>query len=412
MSGPRAFDERLNGWLQEGPEAAPRDLLEAILGEFPGIRQERRIGPLRYPRFGPTPTPLVARLVGAAAAVVALAVVASVLLVPGQQPPFGGGPTPSPTSTPTATPSSRPVPTPMRTPDIRLRPAPTGSFGFNPCGPARLPTVSLSGTGFDAAAVHGWIAYRSGTSIMAVDPANPEHTVVLEPSLQADPTFWTRDGSRLLLVGEAVGSPVGQPAPIVLDSDGSARRLTDWGWGAFSSDGNTVVYSVPGGGLCLIGSDGSAPQLLAFDMAEPLDSGPAWSPDGSLIAWLDFVEDSPAYGHHAFGLSFIKPDGSGLRQLALRLSGEGDQAVGLSWSPDGTRLAYSDLGQIFVVNSNAAGPRQVTTEGGLWPTWSPDGSRIAFVRARLLYTMRPDGTDIRLVPGANADGSIAWNPVP
>jgi Tol biopolymer transport system component len=412
MSGPRAFDERLNGWLQEGPEAAPSDLLESILGELPGIRQERRIGPFRYPRFGPgrRPTPVAARLVGAAAAVVAVAAVASVLLVPGQQPPFGGGPSPSPTSTPTSTPT--PTPTVMRTLDPRLSPSPEGTFVWDPCRPPQNPTVSVSGTGFDARTVHGWIAYRSGTSIMAVDPAEPEKRVVLAPSLQADPTFWSRDGSRLLLVGEAIGSPLGQPAPVVLDSDGSALRLTDWGWGAFSPDGTTVVYSVPGGGLCLVGSDGSAPQLLAFDMAEPLDGGPAWSPDGSIIAWLDFVEDSPAYGHHAFGLSFIKPDGSGLRQLALRLPGEGDLAAGLGWSPDGARLAYSVAGQIHVVNGDATGSRQITTDEGLWPTWSPDGSRIAFVRSNLLYTMRPDGTDVRLVPGANPDGSIAWNPVP
>jgi Tol biopolymer transport system component len=260
--------------------------------------------------------------------------------------------------------------------------------------------------------VHGWIAYRSGSAIMAVDPAMPSKKVVLEPSLRADPAFWSRDGSRLLLVGEANGSQFGQPAPIVLDSDGSARRLTDWGWGAFSPDGNTVVYSVPGGGLCLVASDGSAPQLLAFDLAEPLDGSPAWSPDGSLIAWLDFIEDSPAYGHHAFGLSFIKPDGSGLRPLVLRLKGLGDLSAGLAWSPDGARLAYSVLGQIHVVNGDGAGQRQITTDGGLWPSWAPDGSRIAFVRSNLLYTMRPDGTDVRLVPGANPDGAIAWNRVP
>jgi Tol biopolymer transport system component len=400
MSGPRAFDERLEAWLQEGPDAAPGDLLGAILVELPGVRQERRIGPFRYPRFGPARGPVAGRLLGAAAALVVLAVVTSVLLLPGREPRFGGGPTPSPS----------PSPTPMRTLDRGLSPSPEAVW--DPCRPPQNPMVSVSGTGFDTAAVHGWIAYRSGTAIMAVDPAEPEKRVVLVPSLQADPTFWSRDGRRLLFVGEAVGSPVGQPAPIVLDSDGSAIRLTDWGWGAFSPDGSTVVYSVPGGGLCLVGSDGSAPQLLAFDLAEPLDGGPAWSPDGSLIAWLDFVEDSPAYGHHAFGLSFIKPDGSGLRQLVLRLPGEGDLAAGLAWSPDGARLAYSVAGQIHIVNGDGTEPRQITKDEGQWPTWSPDGSRIAFVRSNLLYTMRPDGTDVRLVPGANPDGSIAWNPVP
>ncbi len=403
MSGSRTFDERLNAWLEEGPDAAPSDLLGAILTELPGLRQERQVGPFRYQRFRS------ARLLWAAAVVV-LAVIASMVLMPGLQTQFGGGPTPSPTSTPTPTPPS----TPMRTLDGRLSPAPKGSFAFDPCGPPQYPTAfSASGTGFDAGAVRGWIAYRSGTSIMATDPANPEHTIVLDRSLQADPTSWSPDGSRLLLVGAGIGSPEGLPSVLVLESKGSAIRLANWGSGSFSRDGKTVVYSVPGGGLCLAGSDGSAPQLLAFDLAEPLDGGPAWSPDGSLIAWLDFVEDSPVYGHHAFGLSFIRPDGSGLRQLALRLPGEGDGTAGLTWSPDGAKLAFWSRYQVYVVDADGSGLRQITTDGdNRWPTWSPDGSRIAFVREGKLYTMNPDGTDMRAVPGVAPDGSIAWNPVP
>jgi hypothetical protein len=291
MSGPRAFGERLDAWLQEGPDAAPSDLVGSILADLPGVRQERRIGPLRYPRFGPVRrmSPVAARFLGVAAALVVLAVVASVLLLPGRETRYGGGPTPSPSPTPTLTSTPTPTPTPMRTLDRRLSPSPEGSFVWEPCRPPQDPTVSVSGTGFDAAAVHGCIGYRDGAAIMAVDPAEPENRVVLEASLRADPTFWSRDGRRLLLVGEAIGSQFGQPAPIVLDSDGSARRLTDWGWGAFSPDGSTVVYSVPGGGLCLVGSDGSAPQVLAFDMGEQLDRSPACSPDVSLVAWLDFV---------------------------------------------------------------------------------------------------------------------------
>jgi hypothetical protein len=413
MSGPLTFGERLNAWLEEGPDAAPSDLLGAILAELPGLRQQRRIGPFRYPRFGPArrPVPVVARLLGAAAAVVALAVVASVILMPGRQPPFGGGLSPSPTST--ATPTRTPTPTPMRTLDSRLSPSPEGSFFVYPCLPASYPTIPGSPTGFDSATLHGWIAYRSGKAVMAVDPTNPEKRVVLVPSLNADPTSWSADGNRVLLVGVAAGSPASFPASIVLGSDRSAIQLTGWGLGSFSPDGNTVVYSVPGSGLCLVGSDGSARQALAFDMAEPLDGGPAWSPNGSLIAWLDFVEDSPVYGHHAFGLSFIKPDGSGLRQLALRLPGEGDGTAGLTWSPDGAKLAFWSRYQIYVVDADGSGLRQITTDGdNRWPSWSPDGSRLAFVHEGKLYTMRPDGGDMRAVPGVGPDGSIAWNPVP
>lgn len=47
----------------------------------------------------------------------------------------------------------------------------------------------------------------------------------------------------------------------------------------------------------------------------------AWSPDGSQIAFIDFTEDSPLYGHHAYGLSFVNPDGTDLREEVVHLPG-------------------------------------------------------------------------------------------
>jgi Tol biopolymer transport system component len=399
MSRPATFDDRLDAWLVDGPDAAPTDLLDSVLAELPHSRQQRLVGPFRFPRFAPTPRsmPVAARFL--AGGIAALVVVASMMLLSGREPGQGDA-SPSPTATP------------MRTLDSELRASPSGPYAFEPCTPTDNPRTSGSKKGFDAAALRGWIAYRDGNVVKAVDPAEPENEVVLEESLLADPSSWSPDGRRLLLMDAATVAPANYAATIVLNSDGSAIRLTDWALGSFSPDGNTVVYSVPGGGLCLVGSDGNGRQLLAFDAGEPLDGGPAWSPDGSVIAWLDFIEDSPAYGHHAFGLSFIRPDGSDLRQLVLRLSTMGDQTAGIAWSPDGARLAFSMLGEIHVVNADASGLRQITTDGGLWPSWSPDGTRIAFVAGGALYTMRPDGSDIRLVPGVAPDGAVAWNPVP
>jgi hypothetical protein len=333
--------------------------------------------------------------------------------------------------------------------------------------------------------VHGWIAFRHGDQLVAVDPADPTVSVALGNSLGADPIAWSRDGTRLLLRphpeialefhggGWWVGTaPTGAPLELfVLDQDGTHTQITHGGrrdasgtWGSFSPDGTQVAYACCGSsrGPYVVDADGGNARRLGEPCertdvqgrsvevcGEPLSEWAAWSPDGTQIAWIDFVEDSDTYGHHAWTLSFVRPDGTGLRTEVVHLPGG---AGGLVWSPDGTQLGFwmvvpdpgtdptvAGLGeggdfpaQIFVINADGSGLRQLTEDGdNRWPTWSPDGSRIAFTRGELsfksapdgsqaafvrpgtrqLFTIARDGSDLRRVDGVIPDGPIAWNPV-
>ncbi len=60
---------------------------------------------------------------------------------------------------------------------------------------------------------------------------------------------------------------------------------------------------------------------------------------------------------------------------------DGAEVFRPSWSPDGTRLVFSDGLQLYIwtigEDSAVAVPN---TEDGVWPAWSPDGSMIAFTR--------------------------------
>ena len=89
----------------------------------------------------------------------------------------------------------------------------------------------------------------------------------------------------------------------------------------------------------------------------------------------------------------IEPTGAGLRLLA-----GGGHDSGPRWAPNGSRLAYLDDGNLWIMNANGSHKRQITSAApGLTdgrPTWSPSGRYLAFVQtarsARLGYLTRYD----------------------
>jgi Tol biopolymer transport system component len=126
--------------------------------------------------------------------------------------------------------------------------------------------------------------------------------------------------------------------------------------------------------LYVMNSDGTGVRWLA----EGAD--PAWSPDGSRIAFSNR------------GIEVINADGSGLGTLiSYDVSQSGDSSfVEPAWSPDGQSIAFVvqhgwwAAWQIYVINSDGSNPRPLAhindyvIMSKLAPAWSPDGSRIAF----------------------------------
>ena len=85
-------------------------------------------------------------------------------------------------------------------------------------------------------------------------------------------------------------------------------------------------------------------------------------------------------------------------------------------SPDGSTFAYSGPGSFRLQDVEKG---QVTlVETGLdrlgTPSWSPDGTRLAFSGFDGLYTVALDGSDLRLVYPATQPGDVvtdvAWSP--
>ena len=175
-----------------------------------------------------------------------------------------------------------------------------------------------------------------------------------------------------------------------------------------SFPGRNGKFVLENHGIVVVNPDGSGLRRLS---SSDNDSGPAWSPSGTEIA---FGRDLGSGGE----IIVTTPDGMASRRL-VRAPGDG-VALWPTWSPDGTKIAFyqeaddEDLAGIFVIGSDGTGMRKVTRHGytDTQPAWSPDGRWIAFSAVeqganKEIHVVHPDGSGRRKV----ADGARpAWSP--
>ena len=152
--------------------------------------------------------------------------------------------------------------------------------------------------------------------------------------------------------------------------------------------------------LYVVNADGTSIRPLfatADNRGEQILSTPAWSPDGSRIAFVTFSWShstgydeqfspvDPRHGDHevqGVTLFTIEPGGSDVYRVAeTRLDPEryplqryGDK-FRLQWSKDGTAIMLSRGDSIEIWDANGAGLQERLK--GSYGSWSPDGSRIA-----------------------------------
>jgi TolB protein len=192
---------------------------------------------------------------------------------------------------------------------------------------------------------------------------------------------------------------------------------------AWSPDGTKIAFTAApdfsdpkGSDICVMNADGSGIRNLSQTPAT-VESGPAWSPDGQRIAFnTDQAGNDEIY--------LMGADGSDPTRLTTDPAGD-DFA---SWSPDGRHILFtSDRAggreQLWIMNADGSDPRQLTREaaGAYEAAWSPDGTRIAFVSAlgdpdsqdpvdwnEEIHVMRPDGSGVSRL--THLPGNDHWPP--
>ena len=191
---------------------------------------------------------------------------------------------------------------------------------------------------------------------------------------------------------------------------------------AWSADGTEIAYlaghppglNVPTSlALYLVDANGNNPRELAScgDCAGlNADGSIAWSPDGSRIALTrqtGLAQD----------LWLVNVKTGALSRLTDCASGKACADASAEWSPGGQAIVFSrwvkgQVASIYTMRPDGTHLKLIAAVAGAQdPQWSPDGREIAFQANNGIYTVNADGTQVTQIAAAGGlAGEPAWSP--
>ncbi|MBC7811124.1 MAG: PD40 domain-containing protein [Burkholderiales bacterium] len=195
-------------------------------------------------------------------------------------------------------------------------------------------------------------------------------------------------------------------------------RREDWSWDpSWHPDGTSLAYSFlgTGGGIYTVNVNTGEQHRLPIPQFSELGGSPyhpAWSPDGRQLAFA--MPDQNGLTEIFVTDSSCAESENTSCELQQLTDADG-QTYSPAWSPDGSQIAFTssrvDTWGVYIMNADGTNQHQITQNpygafaGDFAPTWSPDGEFIAFARrgntsgvtGTNIYIMRPDGTELTCI---------------
>ena len=267
-------------------------------------------------------------------------------------------------------------------------------------------------------------SYLDGDSDIYI--INPDGTGLLNITDDEYNNFlpsWSPDGRKIVYTSRP------EDDIYIIDINGKNKRnltnssnyasFPDW-----SPDGEKIIYMSETNtnkqeyNIFVINTDGS--NLIQLTDNSCVNTYPKWSPDGNKIAFISNRNGS-------FDLFTMDVNGRNVKYLATLTNIQTldiIEALSLSWSPDGSKIAFTAESQgnfdIFTINVDGTGMTNITetiSNNEALPDWSADSSVIAFIsiddnNILQLYIMNKDGSGKKQITDYQFNNSNPeWSPL-
>jgi Tol biopolymer transport system component len=204
----------------------------------------------------------------------------------------------------------------------------------------------------------------------------------------------------------------------VMNANGSGQKQLTRGGAAehpqWSPDGKKILFQGFLGDssdeFWVINANGSGRVRLTYSPHHVDVSGASWSPSGQLIVFARDPIDVPSTSG---GIYVVSVDGTGLKRLRPAPNRGAVELESPAWSPDGSKIAYMQNGPavaIWTMSADGSEPQRVAGPAYGPPAWSPDSTRIAFTYFSRVSVVNADGTTDRTASDTYIGRDLAWSP--